>query len=230
MITRLTENKPDSRSEACWGEIRAYPSQPTSNDGTEQLPLTCQHRAFATRPRSCTWTKDPLSNGSNVDMNSCMLTSFPTSVKSPKRLYERRQSHGFHWHRAFAYHRFAAVPPSRISVPRLNHTPSELGSLSVNVVEFTVSRNRLATEHICQCSGIDAGGSAIRVLTGVRSPGKTQTRVRWMQSPIQQNELATHHASRRRGLARGRVLGVLVGILRRLMALLPACVSCMTRD
>ena len=75
------------------------------------------------------------------------------------------------------YHRFAAVLPSRVSVPLLSHSPPGYGSLGVVVVELTASRNRLATEHICQCSGMDAGGSTIRVLTGVRSPGKTKSQV-----------------------------------------------------
>ena len=118
------------------------------------------------------------------------------------------------------YHRFATVLPSRVSVPLLNHTPLGCGSLGVVVVEFTASRNRLATEHICQCSGMDAGGSIIRVLTGVRSPGKTGVR----NARNLQNRLLTHHASRRRGPARGPVLGELVGILGRPVALLLTCV------
>ena len=59
MITRrLTESKPDFRSEGSWGETRAYERQPSLACRTRQFPLTCRYKAFATRRQSCTWTAD----------------------------------------------------------------------------------------------------------------------------------------------------------------------------
>lgn len=67
-----------------------------------------------------------------------------------------------------ACHKPGAVSPSAASVAFLNHNVLWPGT--VGVVKSTASLNCLAAWHICQRAGSDAGGSVIRILTGVLSP------------------------------------------------------------
>ena len=71
MTSRVTGNKPDFRSEASWGEIRAYEGKPTPCDGRSNFrllvnikPSQCDTKLYVDcRPLT-------LSNGSSVPMSS----------------------------------------------------------------------------------------------------------------------------------------------------------------
>ena len=108
----------------------------------------------------------------NSDCERTKLTSLPTSVSSPNRLCENCKNAAPPWHsciQIITYHCPTAAVPSGRSTTRLIGSSSGTVAASAPSLATEALSLRAVLQNI-QCSGMFAGGSAIRTPTGVRSP------------------------------------------------------------
>lgn len=147
-------------------------------------------------------------------------TFFPTSVRSPKRLHKRHQNT---W---LSVPLNVGVPQIRSSAP-VSHLCPSFEPHPFITGPFVERRRRRQIHCLAEPS---RHGTHFPVLwngrrwichTGPHWGTLTCENTSQVGARNRQNGPAAHHASRRRGPARGRVLKGLVGILRHLMVPLP---------